>query len=84
MRNDSTNDDEIRKLNNRILQILKGTKRIQIDDLPYVSELLGVSFEEILSAGRSHNPVISHMPNYDIAFSQDRETWEKYMKREEK
>ncbi len=83
MRNDSTNDDEIRKLNNRILQILKGTKRIQIDDLPYISKLLDVSFEEILSAGRSHNPVISHMTNYDIAFSQDRETWEKYMKRED-
>ena len=82
-RDGSTNDDEIRKLNNRILQILKGTKRIQIDDLPYVSELLDVSCEEILSAGKVHNPVISHMTNYDIASSLNRELWEKYMKRED-
>lgn len=84
LRDGTTNDEEIRKLLNRMLQILKGKKRIQVEDLPCVSELLDVSCEEILSAGKTHSPVISHMTNYDIAFSNDRSVWEKYMKREDK
>lgn len=79
-----TNDDEIRKLLNRFSQILKGTKRIQIDDLPYITELLGVSCEEILSAGKYHVPVSSHTTNYDIAFSHDKAVWDRYMKSEDK
>ena len=84
LRDGSTNDEEIRKLLNRFSQILKGVKRIQVDDLPYVTELLEVSCEEILSAGKVHLPISSHMTNYDIAFSHDREVWERYMKREDK
>lgn len=84
LRDGQTNDEEIRKLLNRFSQILKGSKRIQIDDLPYVTELLDVSCEEILSAGKTRLPVSSHTTNYDIAFSKDRAVWEKYMKREDK
>ena len=84
LRDGQTNDEEIRKLLNRFSQILKGTKRIQTNDLPYVTELLNVSCEEVLSAGKTHVPVSSHTTNYDIAFSKDRDVWEKYMKREDK
>ena len=51
---DDPNDmrsDEIRKLTNRLSQILKGVKAIQTYDLPVFSELLGISCEEILTAG---------------------------------
>ena len=84
LKDGQTDDEEIRKLLNRFSQILKGTKRIQTDDLPFVTELLDVSCEEVLSAGKTHVPVSSHTTNYDIAFSKDREVWEKYMKREDK
>ncbi len=84
LRDGTTNDEEIRKLLNRFSQILKGVKRIQTDDLPFVTELLQISCEEVLSAGKSHMPVSSHTTNYDIAFSTDRDVWDRYMKREDK
>ena len=84
LKDGQTDDEEIRKLLNRFSQILKGTKRIQTDDLPFVTELLDISCEEVLSAGKTHVPVGSHTTNYDIAFSKDRNVWEKYMKREDK
>lgn len=84
LRDGSANDEEIRKLLNRFSQILKGKKRIQVDDLPFVTELLSISCEEVLSAGKLHVPVSSHVTNYDIAFSHDREVWDRYMKREDK
>ena len=84
LRDGSTDDEEIRKLLNRFSQILKGTRSIQTDDLPFVTEILQISCEDVLSAGKSHMPVSSHITNYDIAFSSDREVWERYMKREDK
>lgn len=63
LKDGQTDDEEIRKLLNRFSQILKGTKRIQTDDLPYVTELLDVSCEEVLSAGKTHVPVSSHTTN---------------------
>ena len=84
LRDGATDDEAIRKLLNRFSQILKGEKRIQTTDLPYVTDLLDVSCEEILSAGKTHLPVSSHVTNYDIAFSKDRSIWDKYMKREDK
>lgn len=83
-RDGSTNDEEIRKLQNRFSQILKGKKNIQITDLPYVTKCLDASCEEILSAGKQFVPVSGRMTNYDIAFSRNREIWEEYMKREDK
>lgn len=84
LRDEETNDEEIRKLLNRFSQILKGKKRIQVNDLPYVTELLGVSCEEILSAGKNRVPVSNRITNYDIAFSHDKAVWDRYMKREDK
>ena len=48
--------EEIQKMANRLSQMKKGTKGIQIYDLPIFSELLHVSFEQILSAGKCGEP----------------------------
>lgn len=55
-----------------------------MEDMLIFSDLLEVSCEEILSAGERHVPISGHMTNYDIAFSQDKELWSSYMKREDK
>jgi hypothetical protein len=77
-------DIEINRMNNRLSQIFNGKKGIQMEDMLTFSDLLGVSCEEILSAGERRVPVSSHMTNYRIAFSQDEELWSSYMKREDK
>ena len=69
---------------NRFGAILKGDKKIQTHDLPILSELLCVSCEEILSAGKQYASTRNHITNYDIAQSHDRKVWDEYMKREDK
>lgn len=83
---DDPNDirsDEIRKLTNRLSQILKGVKAIQTYDLPVFSELLGRSCEEILTAGAVRKPILYRRTNYNIAFSQDENDWKEYLARED-
>lgn len=75
--------DEIRKLTNRLSQILKGVKAIQTYDLPVFSELLGVSCEEMLTAGAVRKPILFRRTNYNIAFSQDENDWKEYLARED-
>ncbi len=75
--------DEIRKLTNRLSQILKGKKAIQTYDLPIFSELLGVSCEEMLSAGAVHKSITNRRTNYNIAFSKDEKDWMDYINRED-
>ena len=77
-------DEETRKMQNRFSQIFNGKKAIQTYDLPIVTELLEVSCEEILSAGKCYVPVSSHITNYDIAFSKDPKVWQSYIDREDK
>ena len=77
------NDDEIRKMANRITQITKGSKSIQIYDLPVFTSLLEVACEEILSAGKLFVCEKSRLTNYSIAFSKSKEEWEKYISRED-
>ncbi len=77
-------DVELNRMNNRLSQICNGQNGIQMEDMLIFSDLLGVSCEEILSAGERRVPVSSHMTNYRIAFSQDEELWSSYMKREDK
>lgn len=72
-------DDEIRKLTNRVSQILKGKKGIQTYDLPIFSELLGVSCEQMLSAGAVCKPITNRRTNYNIAFSTDERDWIEYI-----
>ena len=75
--------DEIRKLTNRLSQILKGKKGIQTYDLPIFSELLGVSCEQMLSAGAVCKPITNRRTNYNIAFSTDERDWIEYINRED-
>ena len=83
---DDPNDirsDEIRKLTNRLSQILKGVKAIQTYDLPVFSELLGISCEEMLTAGAVRKPILFRRTNYNIAFSHDENDWKEYLARED-
>ena len=66
-------------MQNRICQIKKGRKWIQVEDLPIFSDILGVSIEELLSAGNYFIPDASRMTNYSVAFSKDRKIWEEYV-----
>ena len=75
--------EEIRKLTNRLSQILKGKKGIQTYDLPIFSELLGISCEQMLSAGAVAKPITNRRTNYNIAFSTDERDWIEYMNRED-
>lgn len=80
--NDQRSED-IRKLTNRISQILNGKKSIQTYDLPIFSELLDVSCEQMLSAGAISVPITNRRTNYNIAFSTDERDWIDYLNRED-
>ena len=71
--------DEIRKLTNRLSQILKGKKSIQTYDLPIFSHLLDVSCEQMLTAGAYCTPISNRRTNYNIAFSKDEQDWIDYI-----
>ncbi len=75
-------DEEIRKLLNRFSQILKGNKRIQIDDLPYVTALLGVSCEEVLSAGKDSSSAGGGVAGDSSEYSNDPSVWQEYIGRD--
>lgn len=78
------NEDNIKNMANRISQIKNGKKWIQTYDLPIFSQLLGVSHEEILSAGRCDTSKNSRITNYTVAQSKDPEKWISYIERKEK
>lgn len=74
---------QIRNMTNRLSQIVNGKKEIQLYDLPWFCRLLGVSCEDILSAGKSHVSTSAHLTNYVIAFSKDEGEWATYVERED-
>lgn len=76
--------ENIQNMQNRICQIKKGNKSIQIHDLPVFAELLGVSTDDILSAGTVKLPTFTHKTNYSIAFSKEPKEIENYINREDK
>lgn len=76
--------DDINNMANRISQIKKGAKALRIYDLPIFSELLHVSIEQILSAGKSGEPKNDRMTNYTIAQSHSKEEWSAYIEQEDK
>ena len=78
------NDDELRKMANRISQIKKGGNAIQPYDFPIFTELLEVTCEELLSAGRCFVPKRNRVTNYSVAFSKDEKEWDKFINREDK
>ena len=74
--------EEIQRMQNRLCQMK--TKSIQIEDLPIFAELLGVSVDNILSAGTYFGPPAERATNYSIAMSDDPKAWEEYVKRPDK
>lgn len=84
LRDGEANPDDIQKMQNRICQIKKGNNGLQIEDLPIFSELLGVSIEDILSAGTALAPATNRKSNYSIAFSKDPVEWESYVQRDDR
>lgn len=84
LRYGTVESDDIQKMANRICQIKKGNKGVQIEDLPVFAELLGVSIEDILSAGTALVPASRRVTNYSIAYSKDPAEWNAYLNREDK
>lgn len=76
--------EDIQKMANRLSQIMKGAKAIQIYDLPIFSELLHVSFEQILSAGKYGEPKTNRMTNYTVAQSHSEAEWTAYIEEKDK
>ena len=73
----------MRNMSNRLSQILKGKKEIQLYDLPLFCRLLETSCEDILSAGKNHAPASMRLTNYVAAFSKDEREWEAYVNQED-
>lgn len=84
IRSSMPDTDTLQRMANRISQICKGNKEIQLKDFPIFTELLGVSCEEILSAGECSAPTMNHLTNYSVAFSRDEKVWEEYVHREDR
>jgi len=72
-------DEDTQNTENRFYKIVKGTNEIPAYDLLLTSELLDVSCEEILSAGKLRFPTSAHITNYDIACSDDPSLWKQYL-----
>lgn len=69
---------------NKLKDILNGKNSIQTRDLPYFGELLGVTFEQILSAGECSAYNTERVTNYTIANSHDETEWQRYIDMQEK
>ncbi len=79
------NAEEVRKMGNRFSQIFIGEKKgLQIHDLLIITDLLGISCEELLTCGKAYRPISGHMTNYEIAFSNDKRVWQEYIMSEDK
>lgn len=78
------NNETINNMANRLTQIAKGNKSIQVYDLPFFTELLGISCEQILSAGECSVPISTRVTNYSIACSKNPAEWDKYINRADK
>ncbi len=76
--------EDIQKMANKICQIKKGNKGIQITDLPIFSGLLGVSVDSILSAGKLSSASPSRVSNYSIATTKDKDEIKRYIDRPDK
>ena len=81
---DDPTSETITNMSNRLNQIIKGRKSIQTYDLPYFTELLGLSCEQILSAGECSAPTAKRVTNYSVACSIDPAEWERYINRADK
>ncbi|MBQ5990612.1 MAG: hypothetical protein IJL67_14110 [Oscillospiraceae bacterium] len=73
-------NDDTQGTEDRFCKIVSGNRSIQTNDLLVIAELLGVSCEEILTAGKLRKPSCFRVTNRDIASSKDPKIWKRYMK----
>ena len=73
----------VQRIANRLSQILAGSKSVQLADLPDISGILGISCEELLSAGKTR-VAIDRLTNYVVGYSKDPEIWQRYIDQEDK
>lgn len=74
---------QVNNMANRLSQMFKGAKSVQLEDLPAFTSLLGISCEELISAGKCPTTSSTHLTNYSIAASHDERDWEAYIARED-
>lgn len=77
-------NDEINNEATRLSQIKSGSIGIQIDDLGYYTQLLEVTCEELLSAGKSKVVNTDRYSNYKLGYSNDKAYWEKHINSDNK
>ena len=83
LRNESTEQDALSNMANRLSNILSGKKAIQLEDLPAFTMLLDLSCEEILSAGRCFSLSSNRLTNYSVALSKNKAEWESYVEQKD-
>lgn len=80
---DPTDQTIVRNLSNRFSQIIKGKKAIQTYDLPIITELLGISCEDLLSCGETKVALNNRKTNYNVAYSDKESDWVDLLNRED-
>lgn len=84
LQGEPTDKTALDKMANRLSQIKEGKKAIQLTDLPVFTHLLGVTCEELLSAGDYIVPAADYMTVRQFAASHDPSAWETFVQREDK
>lgn len=82
-RGEPTDPAAVQRIANRLSQILSGSKSLQLADLPDISGILGISCEELLSAGETR-AAVDRLTNYVVGYSKDPEIWQRYIDQEDK
>lgn len=82
-RGEPTDPASVQRIANRLSQILSGSKSLQLADLPDISGILGISCEELLSAGETR-VAIDRLTNYVVGYSKDEAIWQRYIDQEDK
>ena len=67
------------KMNNRLTQIKKGKKGVQLYDLPAFTLLLDISCEELLSAGKCRTPFANRLTNCFAARTNNKDAYGRRM-----
>lgn len=73
-------NEDTQSTEDRFAKIINGSRKLQSYDLLIISQLICISCEEILTAGKLRKPSCFRVTNRDIASSKDPIIWERYMK----
>ena len=84
LQHEPTDKVALDRMANKLTQIKEGKKGIQLTDLPVYTHLLGVTCEELLSAGEYIVPSADFMTVRQFAASNTQSDWETFVNREDK